>query len=159
MPIRRNLPLHQACNASPYNMGFFQKPIPPLNPDTHFTGQIIIVTGASAGLGYEASLRFLRLKVTTLILAVRNVEKGSRARETLLADSQVQCLNPNAEVKVMRLDLVDFQSVIEFADRVLKEVQSLNVLLLNAGVNMARFEKSPCGHEMCVLKIYTAFFT
>ena len=137
-------------------MGFFQKSIPPTNPDTDLTGQTIIVTGASAGLGYEASLQFLRLKAKTLILAVRNVEKGKRAREAMLADSEVQRLNPNAEVRIMRLDLVDFQSVTEFADRVLKEVQSLDILLLNAGINMAHFEKSPAGHEMCVSKIFFA---
>lgn len=131
-------------------MVFFQKPIPPTRVDTDLTGRTIIVTGASAGLGYEASLQFLRLKVTTIILAVRNLEKGKRARDAMLADNDVQRLNPNADIRVMRLDLVDFQSVVDFADRVLKEVQSLDVLLLNAGINMAHFEKSPAGHEMYV---------
>ena len=123
-----------------------------MSPHSDLTGQTIIVTGATAGLGYETSLQFLRLKATTLILAVRNIEKGKRAREAFLADDQVQRLNPNAEVRVMRLDLVDFQSVISFADRVLREVKRLDVLLLNAGINMAQFAKSPAGNEMCVLK-------
>ena len=131
-------------------MGFFQKPIPPTSPDIDLTGQTVIVTGASAGLGYEASLQFLRLKAATLILAVRNVEKGKRARDAMLADDQVQRLNPHADVRIMCLDLVDFQSVVDFAHRVLKEVQSLHILLLNAGINMAHFERSLAGHEMCV---------
>ena len=133
-------------------MGFFQNTIPPTSPDTDLTGQTIVVTGASAGLGYEASLQLLRLKATTLILAVRNLSKGKRARDAMLADGEVKRLNPNADVRLMQLDLVDFQSVIDFADRVSKEVTNLNVLLLNAGINMARFEKSPAGNEMCVLK-------
>ena len=132
-------------------MGLFQKTIPPTSPDTNLIGQTIIVTGASAGLGYEASLQILRLKVTTLILAVRNVPKGNGARDAMLADGEVKRLNPKADVRVMRLDLVDFQSVIDFADRVSKEITSLNVLLLNAGINLAHFEKSPAGNEMCVL--------
>ena len=135
-------------------MGFFQKPIPPTSLDTDLTGQTIIVTGASAGLGYEASLQFLRLKATTLILAVRDIEKGNKARDAFLADDEVQRSNPNADVRVMQLDLVDFQSVIDFADRVLRELKSLDVLLLNAGINMAHFEKSPAGNEMCVLDLF-----
>ena len=131
-------------------MGFFQKPIPPTSQATDLTGQTIIVTGASAGLGYEASLQFLRLKASTLILAVRNIEKGKGARDAMLADSEVKRLNPKADVRIMRLDLVDFQSVCEFAGHVLEEVQDLDVLLLNAGINLAHFEKSPAGHEMCV---------
>lgn len=134
-------------------MFFFQKPIPPTSPGTDLTGYTIIVTGASAGLGYEASLQLLRLKATTLVLAVRNMEKGERARDAMLADSEVQRLNPDADLRVMRLDLVDFQSVVEFSNQVLEEIQSLDVLLLNAGINLAHFEKSPAGHEMCVLTL------
>lgn len=134
-------------------MAFFQKPIPATSPGTDLTGHTIIVTGASAGLGYEASLQLLRLKASTLILAVRNVEKGKRARDAMLADSEVQRLNPHADLRVMRLDLVDFQSVVEFSNQVLEDIQSLDVLLLNAGINLAHFEKSPAGHEMCVLTL------
>lgn len=106
----------------------------------------------------KASLKFLRLKAATLIFAVRDIEKSERARDAILADDEVQRLNPNADVTIMRLDLVDFQSVIDFADRVLREVKDLHVLLLNAGVNLAHLEKSPAGNEMCVVEFLHCVF-
>ena len=129
-------------------MGFYQTPIPPTPPETNLTGQTIVVTGATAGLGYESSLQFLRLKASTVILGVRNVDKGNAARERLLVDSEVRRVNPQAKVKVLQLDLVDFRSVVEFANQVLRDEAKLNILLLNAGINLAQFHRSPSGHEM-----------
>lgn len=83
-------------------------------------------------------------------MGVRNTNKGNDARERLLADSEVRRVNPEAKVKVLRLDLVDEQSVVEFANRVLSEESSLDILLLNAGINLASFKQSSAGHEMYV---------
>ena len=129
-------------------MGFYQTPIPLTPSKTDLTGQTIIVTGATAGLGYESSLQFLRLKASTVILGVRNDKKGNAAREWLLADSEVRRVNPQAKVKVLQLDLVDFRSIVDFANQVLREEAKLNILLLNAGINLAQFQRSPSGHEM-----------
>jgi len=66
----------------------------------------------------------------------------------LLGDAKVRSVNPNAEVKVMKLDLEDFRTVVTFADQVMSEVGRLDLLLLNAGINLTRFEKTKDGHEM-----------
>ena len=129
-------------------MGWYQTPIPLTPANIDLTGQTIAVTGATAGLGYESSLQLLRLKAGTVIMGVRNTNKGNAARERLLADSEVQRVNPQARVKVLQLDLVDEQSVVGFANRVLSEEPSLDILLLNAGINLASFQESPSGHEM-----------
>ncbi len=129
-------------------MGWYQTPIPLTPANIDLTGQTIVVTGATAGLGYESSLQLLRLKAGTVIMGVRNTNKGNAARERLLADSEVQRVNPQARVKVLQLDLVDEQSVVGFANRVLSEEPSLDILLLNAGINLASFQESPSGHEM-----------
>lgn len=129
-------------------MSFFQAQIPPLPADISLRGQTIIVTGATGGIGYEASLQLLRLGAANLILAVRNLQKGSAARLSLLADEQVRATNPSATVKVVDLDLSDYQSVSAFASRVLKTEDRLDVLLLNAGINLAHFSRSVSGHEM-----------
>lgn len=131
-------------------MGWYQTAIPVTPSRIDLTGQTIIVTGATAGLGYESSLQLLRLKASTVIMGVRNTNKGNDARERLLADSEVRRVNPEAKVKVLRLDLVDEQSVVEFANRVLSEESSLDILLLNAGINLASFKQSSAGHEMYV---------
>lgn len=122
--------------------------IPPYPPETDLTGQIIIVTGATGGLGYEASLQFLRLKASDVIVAVRDISKGETARKNLLADPEISRTNPNASISVLPLDLSDFTSVIRFAKLVRERLTRLDVLLLNAGINLARFGTSRSGHEM-----------
>ena len=129
-------------------MGIFQESIPPTPPNIDLSGQTIIITGATAGLGYESAVQFLRLKAHTVILGVRNLEKASTVRRELLNDREVQLKNPSADVKTFQLDLIDYDSVIRFANKVYDTTQRLDVLLLNAGMNLARYEKSPVGHEM-----------
>lgn len=129
-------------------MGWYQPHIPETPQGTDLTGQTIVVTGATGGLGYESSLQLLRLKASTIILGVRSTKRGNDARQSLLADDEVQRVNPQAKVKVLQLNLADERSVVEFANRVLKEESRLDVLLLNAGINLARWEQSPSGHEM-----------
>ncbi|KAL8720891.1 MAG: hypothetical protein Q9225_002309 [Loekoesia sp. 1 TL-2023] len=129
-------------------MPFSQPQILPTPPETDLTGRIIIVTGATRGLGYEASLQFLRLKASTVILAVRDVVKGEEARRRLLADAEVCRTNTTASVIVLSLDLADFDSVMRFAKMVRERFERLDILLLNAGINLARFETSKSGHEI-----------
>lgn len=129
-------------------MGFFQAQIPALPADVSLHGQTVIVTGATGGIGYEVSLQLLRLGASNLILAVRNIQKGSAARLSLLADEQVRATNAAAKIKVLELDLSDHHSVAAFASRVLRTEDRLDLLLLNAGINLAHFAKSPSGHEL-----------
>ncbi|KAJ0328991.1 hypothetical protein COL922a_013039 [Colletotrichum nupharicola] len=62
-----------------YSQLFFE----PRAPTTLFTDQVIIVTGSNVGLGYEAVRHFVRLNAARVILAVRNVEAGHKAKETI----------------------------------------------------------------------------
>lgn len=52
-------------------------------PTASFAGKTIIVTGANSGVGFEASVKFAKLGVSTLILAVRSAEKGSAAKAAI----------------------------------------------------------------------------
>jgi hypothetical protein len=128
-------------------MGFWQTPIPP-TPATDLSGKTVLVTGGTAGLGLETSLQLLRLKAGTLILGVRNASKGEAVKRQLLADDEARRVNRNATIKILPLDLADERSVVEFGKRVLEEEKRLDILLLNAGMNLIHFEKSTSGHEM-----------
>lgn len=112
------------------------------------------MTGATAGLGYEASLQLLRLGLSTLIIGVRSFARGNEARRKLLADAEVQRLNPNATIKVLRLDLEDNESVVNFAETVKEETNELDSLVLSAGINLGDYRKSRMGHEMCVFRSF-----
>lgn len=130
-------------------MGFtlFQLPVTPTPAGIDLSGKTVIVTGENAGIGYETARQFLALAASTVILAVRHAVKGEAARDKLLADAIVQKQNPKREVIVMKLDLDDYKSVIEFADCVKKKVTVLHILLLNTGIGRLNFELSASGHE------------
>lgn len=130
-------------------MGILSQPtIPPLAPGSSFSSRTIMITGATGGIGYELSLQALRLGASDVILAVRSLQKGSKARLQLLADEKVRAQNPGASVRVYELDLGNYESVSACATRVLREEKKLDTLILNAGINLAHFERSASGNEL-----------
>ncbi|KAK3315577.1 hypothetical protein B0H66DRAFT_584006 [Apodospora peruviana] len=124
-----------------------QARIPPTPDGTSLAGKTVIITGGNAGLGLEAGRQFLALGVSRLILACRSIPKGEEAVSTLRADSTVQKVNPGAIIDVFELELDDYRSGLEFANRVKKEVKELDILLNNGGIATIRYEKSASGHE------------
>ena len=91
------------------------------------SGKIAVITGANSGLGFEAS-RELARKGATVVMAVRNVEKGEAAVKRITADI------PNATLEVRKLDLSSLDSVRAFAARVRGEHDRVDILLNNAGL-------------------------
>ncbi|KAK0511058.1 hypothetical protein JMJ35_006610 [Cladonia borealis] len=111
-----------------------QPPIPPTPAGTSLTGQTVIVTGGNAGLGLEAARQYITLNASRVILACRSISKGEEAAKYLSTHPTVKSTNPGVEIRVMALDLDDETSVVNFASKVKKELDALDVLLLN-GVN------------------------
>ena len=68
------------------------------------TGRVIVVTGASSGLGYEVA-RYLCEGGNDVILACRNEEKAKRAIE------KIKCQNPNALATFMQVGYFGSQVV------------------------------------------------
>ena len=104
-------------------------------------GRVAIVTGSSSGIGLEAA-RVLAAKEATVIIAVRDLEKGNRAAEKILA------ANKTADVKVMALDLADLASVRQFADAFRQNNARLDLLINNAGVMVPPYSKTADGFEL-----------
>lgn len=115
--------------------------IPPTPEGTDLTGKTIIITGGNAGLGYEAARQFLTLRASRVILAVRSRTKG------LEAASALKDTYPAATIETFDLDLDDYQSGLQFAQKVKTEVKELDILLNNGGVNIMSYQKSKSGHE------------
>ncbi|GAP88295.1 putative carbonyl reductase [Rosellinia necatrix] len=133
-----------------------QPPIPPTPVGTNLTGKTIIVTGGNAGIGYESARQFLELGASRVILACRSVSRGQEAVATLRADPVIKKVNPKAVIEVFELDLDDYQSGLEFANRVKREVEQLDLLLNNGGTAMLSYERSKSGHErMMQVNCYT----
>lgn len=129
-------------------MAFFQVRIPELPQDVSLAGQTAIVTGATSGIGQELSLQLLRLGLNHLVIGARSLQKGFSSRLDLLSDPKVQVVNPNARIDVLELDLARYDSVTVFAEKVLKTVSRIDLLILSAGINLADFETTVDGNEM-----------
>jgi NAD(P)-dependent dehydrogenase (short-subunit alcohol dehydrogenase family) len=105
------------------------------------SGQMIIVTGANSGIGYEAALQFAQ-RGARVVLACRSMRKADAAAETVLA------LHPNAAVESMELDLANLTSVRSFADACHRRHQQIHVLCNNAGVMALPYRRTSDGFEM-----------
>jgi NAD(P)-dependent dehydrogenase (short-subunit alcohol dehydrogenase family) len=91
------------------------------------TSRTILVTGANSGLGLR-SAQALAANGARVLLACRNAEKAAKA----LAEVAAGATGPAPEV--VALDLADLDSVRAAADDVAGRVESLDVLMNNAGV-------------------------
>jgi len=89
------------------------------------TGKVIIVTGGNSGLGYESVKAFAN-KGAEVILASRSIEKGEAAKKEMGS--------VKGKIVVMQLDLMDFESIRNFAESFKKKYSRLDVLLNNAGI-------------------------
>src|SRR6266700_5984983 len=89
--------------------------------------KLVVVTGANSGTGREAARR-LAGAGADVVMAVRTVAKGERARDEILA------AQPGARLEGRRIDLADLASVREFADGLIADGRPVDVLVNNAGV-------------------------
>jgi len=102
------------------------------------TGKVIIVTGGNSGLGYE-SIKAFAEKGAEVILASRSVEKGEIAKTSIG--------NVKGKIDVMQLDLMDFESIRNFAENFKMKYNRLDVLLNNAGIMTTPYFRTKDGLE------------
>ena len=117
--------------------------LPPL-PPVSLIGQNVIVTGANTGLGYETALGLAKLNPARLICACRDVERGNAAVQRIRQSSGV---SDETSVEMWLLDLADFNSVKAFAERVEKELKTVNIVVENAGVSTLKWSITKDGWE------------
>ena len=110
-------------------------------PLPRMEGKVVLITGATSGLGLAAAGGFARLGATVW-LAVRNRERGEAARARILEHQG------EADVRVELCDLSRPESVRRFAERFTGEAQRLDVLVNNAGVLTQGRELSADGIEL-----------
>jgi NAD(P)-dependent dehydrogenase (short-subunit alcohol dehydrogenase family) len=127
-----------------FNNQFREKPRWPA-PNTSLWGKTAIITGGNTGLGYEAALQLLGLKLSKLILAVRSLERGGVAAATF------RKLYPKATIEVWQLSMSSYPSIQAFASRVETQLSRIDIVLLNAGGMRLQFTPNEStGHEETV---------
>jgi NAD(P)-dependent dehydrogenase (short-subunit alcohol dehydrogenase family) len=105
------------------------------------TGRIAVVTGANTGLGLETA-RVLAARGATVVLAVRNAEKGRTALATIVG------AHPGANVTLLPLDVASLASVREAADRLRSDYDRIDLLVNNAGVMYTPQSSTADGFEL-----------
>ncbi|HEX4490291.1 MAG TPA: SDR family NAD(P)-dependent oxidoreductase [Acidimicrobiia bacterium] len=107
------------------------------------SGQWVLVTGASAGLGQETA-RAVAARGANVVLAVRDVEKGERAAEPVRAAAS----ELGATVELRAVDLASLASVRAFTDELRAAHDRLDVIVANAGVMATPEGRTADGFEM-----------
>lgn len=98
-------------------------------PSGSLSGRVIVITGGSAGLGFETAVRLARAGATVVATA-RNADKARAAQEAL------RKATGGADVHVLTLDLADLASIRSFVDVYRQQPYGsrVDVLVNNAGV-------------------------
>jgi short-subunit dehydrogenase len=91
------------------------------------SGQVVLLTGASRGIG-EALAHQLAAAGATLMLSARN----QQALETLATALKIQ--HPACQVKVHPCDVQDTQACITLVESTIKQFGQIDVLINNAGI-------------------------
>ncbi|WP_410606721.1 SDR family NAD(P)-dependent oxidoreductase [Amycolatopsis sp. lyj-109] len=101
-------------------------------------GRVAVITGANTGLGFDTA-KVLAERGATVVLAVRDVEKGKQAAARLGAD---------ADVTVQELDLSSLESVRAAAADLHATLPKIDLLINNAGVMYPPRQTTRDGFEL-----------
>ncbi len=105
------------------------------------SGRIAVVTGANTGLGLETA-RELAHRGATVVLAVRNLDKGQAAIDDIRAGRS------DAVVELQQLDLASLDSIRAAAAELEDRLERIDLLINNAGVMYTPPMKTADGFEM-----------
>ncbi|KAL3476518.1 hypothetical protein BJX99DRAFT_258450 [Aspergillus californicus] len=124
-----------------------QPKVTPLPSNINLDGKTAVITGATAGLGLETARQLLTLNISTLVLAVRNVQKGNACVTDLLADKAIQARAAKPTIHVLELDLERYDSVKAFTKTLQDTIPVIDFLILNAGIYTFEFSRTAHNHE------------
>ncbi|CAB4402755.1 unnamed protein product [Rhizophagus irregularis] len=100
-----------------------------LNNNYDLSKHVIILTGATDGIGKIVARILAGFNPKKLILPARNKEKGNNLLE------YIKSSNGHANnVEIWEMDLADLQNVKSFANKFINEIGELHILFNNAGI-------------------------
>ncbi|EAY16992.1 oxidoreductase, short chain dehydrogenase/reductase family protein [Trichomonas vaginalis G3] len=107
--------------------------------------KIIVITGASDGIGKYTALQLAK-QGHTIIIHGRSPEKTKAASEEIINETG------NKNVKYYLADFLDFTSIKEFAETLKREYDHIDVLINNAGAQFgSNRETTRDGHEKTMM--------
>ncbi len=115
----------------------------------HQEGRVAVVTGANTGLGFETA-RLLAVHGATVVLAIRNLDKGKEAAARIEAavTGGRGTAHGAPEVSVQHLDLTSMDSIRAAAAELRAARPRIDLLVNNAGVMYTPKQVTRDGFEM-----------
>lgn len=111
--------------------------------DYDLTGRVVVLTGATSGLGYAAA-RQMASCGATLVLVGRSADRNESVVAELIEATG------NTSIGQVAADMGDLGQVRALADRVLADHERLDVLIHNAGALSPERQVAPDGTEATV---------
>lgn len=129
-----------------YIFGSGEVPFTPSTDIPPLTNKVILITGATSGLGKQSALELAKHSPALIWLAGRSLERAHDAAVEIRAEVA------DARIKTLELDLASLASVQAAAKRVLSESGGpdgrLDILMLNAGIMMTPAGVTQDGYEL-----------
>lgn len=94
--------------------------------NSYFSNKVIVITGASSGIGRELAIQ-MAANGTQLILAARRIEE--------LSQTINYCIQKGAKCEGMFLDVSDENSIQTFSQSLKQELGHIDILINNAGIS------------------------
>lgn len=109
---------------------------PVIDPAPHYTaqtyaGKVVLITGASRGVGRETALQYARAGASVAIVA-RTTDGLAETRDRIAAATAAQG-GREADVLVLTADVRDIESARDAVRSVLQRFGKLDILIANAG--------------------------
>jgi NAD(P)-dependent dehydrogenase (short-subunit alcohol dehydrogenase family) len=118
-------------------------------PD-NFTGRLVIISGATSGIGYTTARKYAS-KGANLLCINRNREKSEALKREIENEFKVQCDFKLADLSIM-------QEVHRVAEELLALSTSIDVLIHNAGVYLTKRELTEEGIDKVFMVQYLSSF-
>ena len=120
------------------------------------SARLALVTGASAGIGFETALGLARAGFR-VVMAGRDAARTERARDDVAKRLAAE-RRGTALVETALADFASLASVRSLAETVLARHDRLDVLVNNAGIIAPRYQKSQDGYELTIAVNHLAPF-
>jgi NAD(P)-dependent dehydrogenase (short-subunit alcohol dehydrogenase family) len=124
--------------------------LPQKSTDARMDGKICVITGANAGIGFEAASKCAQAGAE-IVMVCRNPEKAQQARQKLIDAHQ-------ARVRVFLADFTRLEQVFQAASAIREAYPKFDVLINNAGVFNKRRRLTPDGYEETFCVVHLASF-
>ena len=119
---------------------------PTIDPEPHFSvqtyrGKVVLITGASRGIGAEIALTYARAGASVAILARWKHTLDERA-------AKIRSSVPGAQVLVVPADVRDVQAVDAAVRATLARFEKIDIVIANAGTVTGPSERTSTLHEL-----------